>query len=180
MQRFILLISLTLLLSACISEGTEVDNSPSPFFDLEGYIAAESARLSSLRPKVEKTITLNGETEAKEITDINFENDLRLFKEADINKPAWHDKYDTKEKTLSAGHVITSYLARDSSLTVRRLMVEQDQKATIKVEIERHTGSVLSDGHHLLTYEPARGYEVSTNQTNRFGEDVKARIVVRW
>ncbi len=180
MQRLLTLVLLPFLLLACTTEEESRSVENTPFFDLRGFISAETERLSTAKTKVEKTIHLNGKTETKEIEGMNFANDLRLFREADINKPAWFDKYETQEKALSAGHVLTSYLATDSSLIVRRLMVEKDQGATTKIEIERHTGTVLSDGRHLLTYEPARGYDVVTNQKNKFGEDVVAKISVRW
>lgn len=180
MQRLLILAVLPLLLLACAPGETDASVDITPFFDLRGYISAETDRLSAAKTKVEKTISLNGKTETKQIEDINFTNDLRLFREADINKPAWFDKYETEEQALSAGHTLTSYVAKDSSLIVRRLTVEQDQGATTKIEIERHTGTVLSDGRHLLTYEPARGYEVETSQQNKFGDDVVAKISVRW
>lgn len=180
MRRLFILITLPFLLLACSAEGAEGTGTTTPFFDLRGYIASETDRLSAAKTKVEKTIKLNGASETKQIEDINFVNDLRLFREADINKPAWFDKYKTDEETLSAGHIITNYLALDSNLIVRRLTVEEDQGATTKIEIERQTGTVLSDGHHLLTYEPARGYDVVTSQKSRFGEDVEAEISVRW
>lgn len=174
------MIVLPFLLLACSSESTEGSTEVKPFFDLRGYITSETDRLIAAKTKVEKTIQLNGVTESKQIKDLNFVHDLRLFREADINKPAWFDKYETEEKALSAGHIITNYLATDSSLIVRRLTVEQDQGATTRIEILRHTGTVLSDGRHLLTYEPARGYDVVTNQETRFGDDVEAEISVRW
>lgn len=180
MQRLLTLIALPIFLLACAPEKVDGTVDAIPFFDLRGFISAETDRLSAAKTKVEKTISLNGKTETKQIEDINFVNDLRLFREADINKPAWFDKYETEEQTLSAGHTLTSYIATDSSLIVRRLTVEQDQGATTKVEIERHTGTVLSDGRHLLTYEPARGYDVITTQENKFGENVAAEISVRW
>ena len=180
MHRLFTLIALPLLLLACAPEepGATIDSTP--FFDLREYISTETDRLSAVNTKVEKTISLNGRTERQEIDNLNFVNDLRLFREADINKPAWFDKYETMEETLSVGHTLTSYLAQDSSLIVRRLTIEQDQGATTKVEIERHTGTALSDGRHFLTYQPATGYDVLTSQKNWFGEDVDAEIKVRW
>jgi hypothetical protein len=180
MHRLLILITLPLLLLACAPEEPGAATVPKPFFDLQEYILSETDRLAAANTKVEKTISLNGSTETKKIEDLNFANDLRLFREADINKPSWFDKYETKEETLSVGHTLTSYLAQDSNLIVRRLTVERDQGATTKIEIERHTGTVLSDGRHLLTYEPAIGYDVVTSQENQFGEDLEAEISVRW
>jgi len=180
MQRLPCLFVLYLLFSACALDGTEGTLDTAPFFDLVGYITAETDRLTAAKTTVKKTITLNGEVETKEITDVNFANDLRVFRQADINKPAWLDKYETDTKELSGNHRITSYLATDSSLIVRRLLIEEDQGVPVKIEIDRKTGNVLSDGTHQLVYEPATGYDVVTKEITRFGEDVDARITVRW
>ena len=59
-------------------------------------------------------------------------------------------------------------------------MIEEDQGVPIKIEIERKTGSILSDGKHQLVYEPAKGYSVTTQQQNRFGDNIDAVIKVRW
>lgn len=180
MQRLLLLLALPWLFTACAPEGVTGEIDTSPYFDLAGYIASETDRLAALKPTADKTITLNGITESQQLNTINFENDLRLFREADINKPAWLDKYVIQEQALSAGHSITTYVAQDSSLTVRKLTVEEDQGVPIKIDIVRHTGTVLSDGRHWLTYEPATGYQVVTSQTNRFGDNLEGTVSVRW
>lgn len=180
MQRLFLLPALLLLFAACTPEQPAGDLDTSPFYDLSGYISGEAERLETAHTRVAKTITLNGQTETKTLDSINFSNDLRLFREADINKPAWVDKYTTQEKTLSGSHKLTTYVALDSSLIVRRLMVEEDQGVTTKIEIDRKTGTVLSNGMHHLVYEPATGYHVQTSQQNRFGKDVEALIEVKW
>lgn len=184
MKQIFAVLPLLLLTFSCTGDPApqtsngELDTAP--FFDLAGYIAAETDRLTSAKTRVEKTITLNGETETKELDAINFANDLRLFREADINKPAWVDKYETQTEMLSGSHKVTTYLAKDSSLIVRRLMVEEDLGVTTKIEVDRKTGTVLSEGEHKLVYNPARGYSVKTQQVNRFGEDVDAVIEVEW
>ena len=150
------------------------------FYDLAGYMDAEMARLAVAHPTADKTIVLNGTEESKRGVAIDYAADLRLFRQADINKPAWEDKYRTETEALSAGHRRTHYVATDSSLVVRRITVEEDQGETTEIRIERRTGNVLSDGRHELTYAPARGYRVVTEQTNRFGDDVDATVVVRW
>ncbi|MFK8164575.1 MAG: hypothetical protein AB8H12_19170 [Lewinella sp.] len=180
MQRLLSMLAIWLCLAACAPESTSGTIDTAPFFDLSGYITSEAERLQAIGMKVEKTITLNGTTETKQLDDINFGNDLRLFREADINRPAWIEKYATDQQTLSGSHLITIYTALDSNLIVRRLMIEEDVGATTKIEIDRKTGTVLSDGQHLLIYEPAKGYSVTTKQENRFGDDVDAFIEVRW
>lgn len=171
--------ALTLLLSSCDPAPASAPDA-TPFFDLGTYMDGEIGRLTEQRRPVTKTITLNGETETKTLDAINFANDLKLFRDANINKPDWSDKYVTAEKTLSAGHRVTTYVASDSSLIVRRLLVEEDQGVPVRIEVDRRTGNVLSQGRSRMVYEPARGYRVETEQEKRFGDDLTTTIDVRF
>lgn len=180
MKMLLATLSLLILTVSCTNEPTPGQPVVAAFFDLDGYMSAEIERLTERRVRADKSITLNGVTEKQTDIVVNYANDLRLFREADINKPAWVEKYRSEEETLSGSHRMVTYTARDSSLVVQRLLVEEDQGATVKVEIERKTGTVLSDGVHQLVYQPATGYSVRTRQTNRFGDDVDAVIDVRW
>ncbi|MEL7161766.1 MAG: hypothetical protein AAFN92_13480 [Bacteroidota bacterium] len=180
MQRLLTCLALPLLLFSCGNDAALDPGQPKPFFDLRAYMDQEIERLEGYPLTVEKSITLNGTTETKELKDLDFKNDLRLFREADINRNAWLDKYTTEEKELSGSHRITTYVAQDSSLQTRRLTVEQDQGVVTHITIDRRTGTVLSDGKHQLDYRPALGYSVRTSQENRFGKDVEAVIEVAW
>ena len=180
MHKLLALLPFVLLAFACTS-GPAPDNSEvTAFFDLRGYMDAEVERLTTGKIPANKSITLNGEEEVQDGIVINYANDLRLFREADINRPAWIEKYETTEQKLSGNHRITTYVTLDSSLVVQRLLIEEDQGETIRIEIDRKTGTVLSDGQHQLVYEPGKGYSVKTQQINRFGDDVDAQIIVEW
>lgn len=181
MHRFLLSPLLVLLLCTCDRgpENTAAETPPA-FFDLAAYMDAEIARLDDGKMPANKSITLNGKTESKEGVMINYKTDLLLFREADINKPAWIDKYTTAEKNLSGSHKTTVYTTLDSSLVVQRLLIEEDQGVPVKIEIDRKTGTVLSNGRHHLIYQPGKGYSVTTKQENRFGDDVEAKILVKW
>ena len=152
-----------------------------PFFDLSGYMQAQIDSLTTLQPTVRKTVILNGAEETKELTDLRFATDLRMFREADINKPAWLDKYTVSSEKAGGGAQVQRYVATDSSMQTRQLDVTLTDNGTpTKVVVYRKTGTVLSDGDHVLTYDPSIGYDIRTEQTNRFGEDLDATITVRW
>lgn len=180
MQRLAPLLTLLLLTYACTSGPAPEDMEAKAFFDLAGYMDGEIKRLTEGKVRADKTIVLNGKEEAQQGIEINYANDLRLFRDADINRPAWVEKYVTDEEQLSGGHTITTYSVIDSSLIVQRLMVEEDQGVPVKIEIDRKTGTVLSEGKHQLVYEPGKGYSVTTQQVNRFGDDIDAKISVAW
>ena len=151
-----------------------------PFFDLSGYIDAQVDSLNALHPTVRKTVVLNGTEETKELTDLRFATDLRMFREADINKPAWLDKYLVKREEAGGGAQVQTYTATDSSMQTRQLEVTIRDGRPTKIFIYRKTGTVLSKGDHILTYDPAVGYDIRTDQVNRFGENLDAAITVRW
>ncbi len=170
---------LLFLLTGCFADELREDMSLDPFFDLSAYIDEQVDSLEQAGVQVTKTITLNGTTETKQLTDLNFGKDLRVFREADINKPAWLDKYSL-EREGGDERLTRTYIATDSSMQTRRLTVVTRNGEPIHVEIIRKTGTVLSDGRHRLIYEPANGYSMRTVQSNKFGEDLDADISVSW
>ncbi len=164
-----------LLLTACYADELEEKTQLDPFFDLRGYMTQQIDSLTAARPLVTKTVILNGQEEEQVRDDVNFSTDLRAFREADINKPAWFDKYKTVKRDG-----VTLYEAQDSSLQTQRLLVQQQGGRTVQIDIVRKTGTLLSDGIQELTYRPASGYTIDTEQTNRFGGDVVASVSVYW
>ncbi|MGB3801098.1 MAG: hypothetical protein WA952_14875 [Lewinella sp.] len=170
---------LVLLLSSCFADELEEDMNRDPFFDLATYIDQQVDSLQRVGTTVTKTITLNGSTESKELSDLAFGSDLRVFRESDINKPAWLDKYDTQQNETD-GLLTRTYSAMDSSMQTRQLTVISRDGEPVSIEIIRKTGTVLSDGWHRLVYDPSSGYQLRTLQHNTFGDDLDADIRVSW
>ena len=110
------LLVLFLLLTGCYAEEVQQDMQREPFFDLAGYMQAQIDSLTALQPTVRKTVILNGTEETKELTDLRFATDLRMFREADINKPAWLDKYTVTTEEAGGGAQVQRYAATDSSM----------------------------------------------------------------
>ena len=63
------------------------------YFDLKEFFRADSARLTRLNPAVNKTVTHNGVTETKVVHIGNWNQELNLFIQSDINRPAWKNSY---------------------------------------------------------------------------------------
>lgn len=173
------LLPLLLFIAACGSDVPDEEGREKAFFDLAAYFDAQIDSLQRAQPTVQKTVILNGKEETKELTDLDFAADLRMFRESDINKPDWVDKYTT-ERTDEGRMVMTVYTAVDTSLQTRELAISTVAEVPEQITIRRKTGTVLSDGNHLLEYRPDYGYRMRTLQTNRFGKDLDAMIAVEW
>jgi hypothetical protein len=166
-------------LLGCIPEKTAKQVELDPFFDLQGYIDAEVDRLATEVPRADKTVTFNGQAETHERMELDYTDELAIFRNADINRPAWLEKY-TIDSTRAAGQLTIDYVALDTSLVVRKLRVVEDAESVVRIEIDRQTGTVLSDGRQHLRYEPAVGYLIDSYQDRRLGESLDTRIEVRF
>lgn len=154
-------------------------NFEGPFFDLEAYMQGQIDSLQALNPEVRNTIELNDEVETHQLTDLNFEQELKLFQQADINKPAWVDKYEIEERRENDA-VRTYYNATDTTLAVQQMMVDQIGKKVAIVFIDRQTGSFLSQGSQTLVYRPTEGYEIATSQSSKVGGEIEGLVVVKF
>lgn len=107
------------ILFACNPPAT---NSKPNYYPWNAFLQAELARLNQTKPAVNKSILLNGKKEVKTLTDVNFENELALFKEADLNKPAFENSYDN----LSENNLIWYSLKKDENLKVKSVQIQLD------------------------------------------------------
>lgn len=108
---------LLLLLAACTSKS---DKNEPRFFDLKGFASQYADSLKGAHPVCEKKVTLNGISDSSTQQDISWEDDLRLLKEFDINKPSWRTSFkETKE--LRNGITWLHYKALDTHTQVQQL-----------------------------------------------------------
>ncbi|WEA03371.1 hypothetical protein [Mucilaginibacter sp. SJ] len=129
------------------------------YFDLKEFFRADSARLTRLNPEVNKTVTHNGVTETKIVHIGNWNQELNLFIQSDINRPAWKNSY-----TVSTSDSAIIYKARTPELKTRRIIIK---KAGDKVEwilIYNHTKNLLYETNEKLSYFPDSLYLIQKTQ----------------
>jgi len=134
------------------------------FFDLKKYFAAESARLTKINPLINKTAVHNSVTETKKVNVTNWSNELSLFSESDINKPAWKASYST-----STSEGITTYTAIDPDLKTRSIIIEKRQDKVKLILIYNYTkttlfGKALYWTTEELSYVPDSMYRIQKRQ----------------
>lgn len=89
---------LLLLLTAC-GPGEDAGrvapaNRKPNYFDVKGFLDAQTALLNQRQPAVEKQVQLrNGETETSRVTKLDWGKELQIFYQADINKLALRGAY---------------------------------------------------------------------------------------
>jgi hypothetical protein len=108
--------------SGCENEAAQ-QKTINTYFDLKGLIENQIVYLNERKPKVTKTIVLNGKKEINSSASIDWKKELELFTQADINKPAYKNSYSIIRKNA------TEYeyrLNEKEDLNVRFLKVKID------------------------------------------------------
>ena len=177
MQKLLFL--LLLLATACIeTTPPEAPNAPQPFFDLSDYIEGQIEQWQAL-PSVTKSAYVNGEESTRTLSEVDFREELAVFTRADINRPAWIDRYAIDSVSQTDGHTLLRYRALDEDLKTRRLEVYQREGVVTRIEIENRTDSPIASTQQFLTYEPLRRYEIRSTQQVVLLDSTVLRVVVR-
>lgn len=134
-----------LLISGC-TDSTQ-QNQPNIYYDVAGFVKQQIADLSLQKPLVSKSVLINKEQNQQAIHDINWNRELELFLQADINKPALRNSYQiARPDSLTYQYTLKS---TEERLTVRSLLVQLDSLTRHPRRIE----AVLQTNNPLYTSE---------------------------
>lgn len=155
-----------------------VDKPAIPFFDLKEYFTAEIDRLQKQQPRVRKTVRVDGQPETQERNTLNYEDELRIFLESDINRASWWDKYAIDSSYTDNGLGEVRYEATEKKLRVREVRIKLDNGEVDQISIIRDTQSPTFGAYQELVYQPDSGYEVLTREHVAFSKKKELRITV--
>lgn len=167
------IILLLFLLSACQNNiDKEAPDLSSIFFDLTAYFTNEIEKNQQSISQLKKTSVIDGKEAISYLEDIDFEIELKLFRESSINKVSWIDRYSRDTSTTSNGFNI-SYQALDERLQTRSVSIDFQDQVPVKISIHNRIKSIILDADQYLTYEPNAGYSVEIDQTGKIqqGQD---------
>lgn len=114
------------------------------YFEWKQFLQAEITRLKSINPPIRKSIILNEKKEEKTLHQVNFENELSLFLDADLNKPAFENSYDN----LSENNIIWYSLKKEENLKVKKVLIHLDN-----AEMPENVEIVIQEKNILFSTE---------------------------
>lgn len=116
------------------AEQESARNTPA-YYDLEGFLNRQIQYLQTTKPLVTKTVTDGqGVAETQKVREINWERELELFKEVDLNRPAIRDYFTlTRQTDPATGYTTETYVKKPGSYTnVDFLEVELDPNRQLR------------------------------------------------
>ncbi|MCB9082562.1 MAG: hypothetical protein H6555_12720 [Lewinellaceae bacterium] len=169
------LLSFSLLLSSCQPNNKQANSAPkvNAFFDLATYIDEEAARLDKTQPRMLKILAFDEKNDSLYPENVDFVKELKPFRDADINKLSWIDKYRTDSLFSGSDLQRLTYTALDSSLSTRRLQVDfaEIPGQVAEITIQRRSKSVIAVTDRKLSYQPQKGYSLESWQGMRLVAD---------
>jgi hypothetical protein len=143
-MRLVLL--LLLFVAACTNSENKIQSKN--YYDLAGLLNRQISDLSAKKPLVEKTVVLADKKERIDTKDINWNKELELFLQADLNKQSYQSAYtvDVKDKRISYR------LKEGEKMPVNQLVIEFDEKDLPKhIEATMRTSNYLYESDKKLT-----------------------------
>ena len=146
-MRFVypIFLLLTLFFSSCTDPAQKTQ--PNVYYDVLGFVNQQITDLSSQKPLVTKVVAINANRNQQATRDINWNRELELFIQADINKPALQTSYQmARPDSLTYQYTLKN---SEERLTVRSLTVRLDSVSHRPRQIE----AVLQTSNPLYSSE---------------------------
>jgi len=153
---------MSVFLVSCQPE-TQLSPDQTRFFDLKAFFQKEQERLADINGATKKAI-IDGKIEEKTGVAINFEEELALFIESDINKISWLDQYDVDSIFTDNQLTEIVYNAKKEKLKTNRLSVQFKANKVSRIDILRKTSSIAAELEQELSYIPTEGYSIKSRQ----------------
>ena len=172
------LILFTFSFASCNVEKPNVQHQS--FFDINDFFLKEMAQLSRIK-SIKKKVVINGEIDEKVLQEFDLGKDLTIFRNSNINKIAWLDKYDVDSIMNNEGQLSKlKYLATDAKLKTREFIVSFSGEKVSSIFIKNHSVNQVSDFQQNLQYDSIKGYSVESNQKATLSDEQKLKVEVKF
>jgi len=159
-------------ITSCADTSKEAEVQEFSYFDIKGYFEKEVAKLSVENPLVYKEVYKNRQKEAKEVAINDWQKELSLFIESDINKPSWKNSYSFER---SDDTVI--YRALEDELRTRKIEIIKIGEKVLSIYIENSASNELYKSNEQLFYFPDSLYRIIKKQQVRILGENQYEIV---
>lgn len=155
-----IIVILTIFSCDATPDQTQVKN----YYDLKGFIDNQIKVLNDSKPLVGKKLMVNNKNEAIEVKISDWEKELELFKQLDINKPAFKTSYEVKQSDTSDSTTIEYTLKPSEKAPVKILKIVLDKNKNLKILLAKvkqennlyhsdKTLSILVDKSMITSYK---------------------------
>jgi hypothetical protein len=173
---YIPLLLLALVTSACHKNKDHVV--AAHYFNIKKFFLDEALNLSHGNTSVRKTTGKDMESAVNQTCPTNWEKELEIFSECDINKPAWVNSYKV-DSIVMANYTVVNYHTSES-LPVKKIQVLKSIDGIRSIYIERSSGNPVYHSFQKLLYTKDKGYNISGEQKVLFFKASSYHILAEY
>jgi hypothetical protein len=113
---FYLFIGLTIALTACERPSPPITSEADDAFDLMSYLLLQKQKLKAEQPMVLKSVhTEQQPPETIQTDKVDWDDELTVFEQVDLNRPALLEYYTKKKTVLPNGNILLEYSKIENS-----------------------------------------------------------------
>jgi hypothetical protein len=157
-SSFLLLITLVGFL-ACKPE-LENTSKKVIYFDIKALLKAQAMQLNQAQAQVEKTIQHEDKQERKTLAIKHWEQELRMFEEANLNRPLFKGAYTVEDSTQGNSH-FKVFRAKKDSQPIRWVRLNYDAKGE---KLQSFLAKVIIDN---VLYHSEKSLELTFTPGNK-------------
>ena len=135
------------------------------FFDIPAYFRKEIKTLQTNAITISKSSTYNGHRSQQDLraSNINWEKELAVFLEADINKPAYLANMRVDSTAYPGKGYQLMYTATSPKLSIRHVVINmKEEEELVNIDIEK--SNLISTTHINAYYLKGKRYAISGEQ----------------
>ena len=165
---------LVIIYSSCTIKEQDKSMAKS-YFDLDSYFKSEANRLTKANLPINKTVSVNGEDEEKEIRINNWENEFDSFISANINKAAWRGSYKVIKHNSAE-----IYLTGNEKIPVKKVEITYRKDKIYSIKIYITNNNRLYTSKDSLSYYPDSLYQIKKVQQIKLMDQKTYQVTGRF
>lgn len=151
------------MIVSCQNNVDVTKNEKKYFYDLKEYFSSQATYLSKNGTRIKKQITKDGKTEERIIESADWNNELKPFADADINKPSWTNSYST-DTIILHDVTIVKYISKEKSLAVKQIVLTFQKDYLQKLEVIKESNNSYYSSNNQYVYITNKGFEITGSQ----------------
>ena len=144
-------------------------------FSVNTYFKNETARLSGMDLKLQKSVWYSDSSETQIIDSPDWNKELKPFLELDLDKPSVAASYDSSRQEYQNGYTLV-YTARDNHPRVREIYIHFTGKDADTIMFISSVSNMYYRSDDTLSYFGDGNFRLSSFNKPRIGKEIKLLV----
>lgn len=164
-MRPVLIFTILISIAFYSCSDIEVNTNEKIHFSISPFIKQLAKELETKNVQLLKKANLNGETDSSLVQELNWEEELSIFEEAEINKSAYIGKFTIDSLFIDSGELEINYTTDDPKIRIKELKLLQNNAGKLeRIEIRFLTNNSLYKSEQYLELLPKEGFHLNGTQ----------------